>query len=257
MISQEQVLAVFGEAGGTDLDYLEAHLPRFLNTFRRFDSRWDRRRGVRMLDIGAHWLHQAVVFALGGYQVTAADVPVTFELESVQKLADSQGIGLLSYTDLSAPGSLSAIPSDSMNVVMMAEIIEHITFNPVELWKEIHRVTVPGGRIIVTTPNYYASSGRAWAWRRFLSGFGGGIPIDDVLNINTMGHHWKEYSLRELQYYFCRLSPDFNCVNSEYTTDEMGKAGLLRKHFKWLRPGLYLEVEVVRKERGVIVTPGW
>lgn len=257
MLSPQEVLAVFRDSGGSDMDYLQAHLPRFLNTYQRFNSTWDRNRGVHMLDIGAHWLHQALVFRLGGYAVTAADVPVTLELESVRNLASRHGIELLRYTDLSAAGCLAALADDSQNVILMAEIIEHITFNPVQMWKEVYRVLAPGGRLIVTTPNYYWAGGRAWDWKRFLTGFGGGIATTEILRIHTMGHHWKEFSLRELQHYFCLLSADFNCVKSDYTSDAGDKTSVWQRHMPWLRQGVHLEVEVAAKNLGIVVQPGW
>lgn len=214
-------------------------------------------RGTQVLDIGAHWLHQASVFRLGGYEVIAADVPITLERESVQQLAESLGIALITYEDLSVEDSLSPIESSSVDIVVMAEIIEHITFNPVELWKEIYRVMVPGGRIVLTTPNYYRTNGRAWQWRRFLSGFGEGISTHEILTTYTMGHHWKEYSLRELQHYFSMLSPDFNCVKAEYTNDGMKRAIMLQRIVKWLSQGIHLEVELTRKYAGIVITPNW
>lgn len=101
----------------------------------------------------------------------AADVPITLGLEPVQATAKSLGIDLISYTDLSAEGSLSAVASDSINIILMAEIIELITFNPVELW--------------------------------------------------------KEFSLRELQHYFCLLSPDFDTTQQTWmvTTSRFKKSG--------------------------------
>jgi len=257
LITRDEIMKVFNEIGGTDFEYLDAHLPRFLNTYHRFDSRWDRNRGMRMLDIGAHWLHQSAVFRLGGYEVIAADVPITFGLEPVQSVAKSLGIDLIAYTDLSAEGSLSSIASDSMNIVLMAEIIEHITFNPVELWKEVYRVIVPGGRVIITTPNYYRAGGRAWEWKRFLVGFGAGISTSDILNTHTMGHHWKEFSLRELQHYFCLLSPDFDCVRGEYTIDSDSKNRTFQDRIKWLRQGIHLEVELAEKSSGITMVPSW
>jgi 2-polyprenyl-3-methyl-5-hydroxy-6-metoxy-1,4-benzoquinol methylase len=257
MISREDLMAVFEEVPGTDRAYLDAHLSRFTNTYERFDSGWDRNCGTRLLDIGAHWLHQSVVFSLGGYQITAADVPVTFELPVVQTLAAARNIDLVSYRDLSVPGSLAQVESDSINVVLMAEIIEHITFNPVEMWKEIYRVVVPGGRIVITTPNYYWAGGRAWQWKRFLSGFGAGLPTAEILGLHTMGHHWKEFSLRELQHYFCLLSPDFNCVKGLYTMDEPDKSNVVLERIKWLRQGLHLEVDLMDKANGITIEPGW
>lgn len=257
MTTREQVLDVFRESGGTDMGYLEAHLNRFLNTYQRFDASWDRNRGMRMLDIGAHWLHQAFVFRLGGYQVMAADVPVTFEIESVKSLAEKFEIDLVPYQDLSAQGSLSAVESNSINIIMMAEIIEHITFNPIELWKEVYRVLAPGGRIIVTTPNYYRRGGHAWQFKRFLQGFGHGITTLEILNVNTMGHHWKEFSLRELQHYFCSLSPDFNCVRGDYIVDKKEENGAFHNRVKWLRQGLHIEVDLIEKKNGITVVPSW
>jgi 2-polyprenyl-6-hydroxyphenyl methylase/3-demethylubiquinone-9 3-methyltransferase len=256
-MKSEDILNVFHDHPGTDRTYLEAHLTRFLNTYRRFDSGWDRNRGMRMLDIGAHWLHQSVVFRLGGYEVIAADVPVTMELESVRQLAAALDIELLAYDDLSAAGCLSAVPSDSINVILLAEIIEHITFNPVEMWKEIYRVTAPGGRIVITTPNYYWAGGRAWNWKRFLTGHGGGIPTTEIVSLHTMGHHWKEYSLRELLHYVCLLSPDFNCVRMEYTSDYPEKSSAFQRRCKWFREGLHLEIELMEKAHGIIAEPGW
>ena len=257
MIDREEVMAVFEEIPGTDVDYLRAHLSRFINTYDRFNSGWDRNRGVRLLDIGAHWLHQSVVFSLGGYEITAADVPVTFEIPAVRGLAAARNIELLSYSNLAAPGSLAQLESDSINVVLMAEIIEHITFNPVEMWKEIYRVLAPGGRIVVTTPNYYWAGGRAWQWKRFSTGFGGGLSTGEILGVHTMGHHWKEFSLRELQHYFCMLSPDFNFVKGLYTIDEKNKSNALLKRVKWLRQGLHLEIDLMEKKQGITVEPGW
>ena len=257
MITREEVLKVFAECVETDLPYLEAHLQRFLNTYHRFDSTWDRSRGGNVLDIGAHWLHQSAVFLLGGYEVIAADVPNTLSVESVQVLAKSLEINLVSYTDLSKEGSLAAVASDSINIVLMAEIIEHITFNPVEMWKEIYRVIAPGGRIVITTPNYYRADGRAWDWKRFRTGFGGGISTSDILSTHTMGHHWKEFSMRELQHYFCLLSPDFDCVKAEYTVDYESGDRAFYDRFKWLRQGIHLEVEVAEKSNGITIAPGW
>jgi len=257
VITDAELMKVFSEDVYTDSAYLGAHLQRFLNTYHRFDSGWDRSRGVNVLDIGAHWLHQSTVFRLGGYKVVAADVPITLNLEPVQDLARSLDIELVSYTDLSAENSLSAVASDSINIILMAEIIEHITFNPIELWKEIYRVIVPGGRIIITTPNYYRAGGRAWEWKRFLHGFGSGISTSEILRTHTMGHHWKEFSLRELQQYMCLLSADFDCVKGEYTTDRAHEERTFLNRFKWFRRGLHLEVEIAEKSTGITAAPEW
>jgi 2-polyprenyl-6-hydroxyphenyl methylase/3-demethylubiquinone-9 3-methyltransferase len=44
---------------------------------------------------------------------------------------------------------------------------------------------------------------------RFVSGSGGGIEVSEILQKPTHGHHWKEFSRRELKSYFEYLNPDF------------------------------------------------
>jgi SAM-dependent methyltransferase len=44
-------------------------------------------------------------------------------------------------------------PDATFDVVIAAEIIEHLALNPVWALAEIHRVLRPGGRLIITTPN--------------------------------------------------------------------------------------------------------
>jgi SAM-dependent methyltransferase len=97
-------------------------------------------------------------------------------------------IDLVPIKDLSKPAELRAVEADSFDLVLFSEIIEHITFNPVELWREIYRVLRPGGRIVITTPNYYSPYSRAWSFSRFMQGFGGGISVDEILTQHTYSH---------------------------------------------------------------------
>jgi 2-polyprenyl-6-hydroxyphenyl methylase/3-demethylubiquinone-9 3-methyltransferase len=252
--------------GGTDVSYLAHHYPRFAATKREFESTWDRKRGLRVLDVGAHWLHQSLLYALDGYQVTATDLPLTMDLPNVRSLADAHGIRLLSTPDLARADALAALPEDGFDVILFTEIIEHITFNPVALWKSLYRLAAPGARIIVTTPNYYALRGRAWDFRRFATGFGGGLDVLSLLNQHTYAHHWKEFSRRELIYYFCVLSPDFNTVKARYLPefhpDYLATPGRwlgkrLEQALPFLRPNLHIEVELVAKQHGIRVEPSW
>lgn len=263
--SLQDLLDRFGSYGGTDAGYLRHHYGRFAATLAEFDGSWDRGRGVRLLDIGAHWLHQAVLWRLAGYEVTAVDLPITFELENVRRCAEAEGIKLVPNADLERCPPLADLPDASFNVVLFTEILEHLTFNPVQLWRELHRVLAPGGRILITTPNYYAWNGRAWALGRFLRGFGGGITVDEVLATHTYGHHWREYSRHELIRYFCLLSPDFNTVKAKtmrnYYAVPTRKGARLAQSvcelIPGLRPNLHLEVELTSHQHGIVMKPSW
>jgi 2-polyprenyl-6-hydroxyphenyl methylase/3-demethylubiquinone-9 3-methyltransferase len=265
-IDIEQYLALFAPFGGTASDYLRRHFPRYLATKRRLLSHWDRRNGVRMLDVGAHWLHQSLMYAIDGFEVSALDVPVTFDAPEVAALAAAHHIRLLRNPDLEHPTGLTGIADDSFDLILFTEIIEHIAFNPIAMWRELYRVLRPGGRIVLTTPNYYALRGLLRRAQRFLSGRGGGVDARSVLHDPTFAHHWKEYSRRELLAYFADLAPDFACVNcarvEEYrdTTawSVMRKMVVGLEHLlPALRPDLYLEIELTSKQTGIVIEPHW
>ena len=257
--------AEFTRAGGTDFSYLRTHYARFAATKREYDRDRQQAPGV-LLDVGAHWLHQAMLWTLDGWRVVAMDLPTTFESSMVRTLAARHGIRLLPNSCLERPDACGAIAEDSIDVVLFTEVIEHITFNPIALWRAIHRVLRPGGTIVVTTPNYYALRGRAWAPVRFVSGHGGGLTVASLISEPTLGHHWKEYSRKELKDYFTRLSADFRVAKAVHTHEYRAAefTSVLRRTvmaiegaLPLLRPNLYLEVELSDKQHGVIVDPSW
>lgn len=255
--SLREFMAYFQKHGGTPEVYLSDHFARFKKTFAEFDSRW--KGGRRVLDIGAHWLHQAVIWSRGGYEVTAVELPALFQEENVLRVAKASNIRLLGCADLGAASDLDALPADSFDVVLFTEILEHITFNPIDLWKQVYRALSPGGQIVITTPNYYSWRGRAWRPLRFLTGQAGGISVDDVIGVGTYAHHWREYSLAEVKHYFQLLSPDFviskaKCIPTyqrslvrwksviQATMDVLGP----------LRPNLHVEIGLPQKRHGIL-----
>jgi SAM-dependent methyltransferase len=264
-LNLEQLTRLLKSHGRTDLDYLGRHYGRYYSTLAEFYSTWDVTRCNKVLDIGAHWLHQAVLWKQAGFEITAVDMPITFEMESIQSLARQQEISLIPCTNLEMADAFDIIPDSSIGIILFTEIIEHLGFNPVRLWKQIYRILKPGGRVIVTTPNYYAWDGRMWDLRRFFSGFGGGISVDDILNTNTYGHHWREFSRHEIIRYFHLLSPEFSTIKAKTVKNHLPKPVLhgnpiARKIFEAipiLRPNLHLEIELVSKQGGILIEPSW
>ena len=258
-----QYLGYFTASGGTDDGYLRAHWARFRSTKARFDAGWDKARGTRVLDVGAHWLHQSLLFALDGYQVTASDFSAQLRQPGVLRLAAAHGIELLGNDDLEHPAAFSHLPDGAFDVILFGEILEHITFNPIPMWREFHRLLAEGGRIVVTTPNYYAAGAIARRLRRGI-GQGGGIPVDEILAFCTHGHHWKEYSRGELVRYFELLSPDFRIdVAMVDDRDEPAPSWCWRmvhamaRAIPSLRPRLHAEIDLPEKKRGIAIQPHW
>jgi 2-polyprenyl-6-hydroxyphenyl methylase/3-demethylubiquinone-9 3-methyltransferase len=261
----DRCLDMFRAHGGTDEAYLRVHFPRFVRTQRRFLADGDVTRGA-LLDVGAHWLHQALLYALEGFEVTALDTPATFCDEHVRTVAVAHGIALLPESDLATACALQAVPDDTFDVVLFTEVLEHLAFNPVAMWKEIYRVMKPGAHLVVTTPNYYALRGRAWHWLRFLRGGGAGVDVDDLLRQPTFAHHFKEYSLGELERYFAALSADFKLVAAAHTPkyetsrrhpllDECAR--FVERIVPCLRPNLYAHFRLAQKQRGIRIDPQW
>ncbi|WP_266181449.1 class I SAM-dependent methyltransferase [Dyella humicola] len=243
-------------------EYLADHYQRFATTLDEFKSTWN--DGSRVLDIGAHWLHQAVMWRLAGFDVTAVDMPSTFNAESVKNIAHAMTIPLLPCADLERAEELAAIPDNSVDIVLFTEILEHITFNPINLWRQVHRILAPRGRIVVTTPNYYSWKGRAWQLARYVTGKGGGISVEEILKTHTYGHHWREYSRREVLRYFQVLSPDFVPVKARLMPSYMRSAVRWKNVTQWtldllplLRPNLHVEIAMPTKTNGIVVSASW
>jgi 2-polyprenyl-3-methyl-5-hydroxy-6-metoxy-1,4-benzoquinol methylase len=267
MNSQEFANRYFAE-GQTDLGYLHAHFPRFLLTKKMFDEQpHPKMQGKRMLDIGAHWLHQSFLWRESGYDVVAADVGLTLDLPWVKEQAARNQVTLVSYERLDDGKAFSSLADESVDVVLFCEILEHITFNPMAFWSEVYRVLSPGGRIVVTTPNFYWLRGRFWNMKRLMGRGGGGIPVQEILHTPTYGHHWKEYSLRECVEYFNALSNDLMVARADYAKDprpihDSASSGdrLARKledSVRALNWGLHIEVEKVGRSAGIAFVPTW
>jgi 2-polyprenyl-6-hydroxyphenyl methylase/3-demethylubiquinone-9 3-methyltransferase len=266
MPTLEQSLELFRRNGGTDEPYLCHHWPRFVRTREEIERTRPLAVGAKVLDIGAHWLHQTSIYAQERMRVAALDLPDTLTLPCVIAAAAELGITLHSNDSLERISALHAFPENHFDLVLFTEVIEHVTFNPVAMWREIYRVTRPGGRIVVTTPNYYALRGRFWTLRRLLARYGGGLDVADIVNLRTYAHHWKEYSMRELVHYFRLLSPVFHCIKACYTeestpgqarTGRRRAAMAIERQVPILRPSLHVELELATKAHGIVVEPHW
>jgi hypothetical protein len=123
--------------------------------------------------------------------------------------------------------------------------------------------------------------------KNLLRGKSCGMSISTLLEINTFGPHWKEYSATDIREYFERLSPDFRInrllFTDPYPTDE-GASGLISRvgkelsqalpgnpllaeklaahligleEVRCLKRSLHAEIDLVEKNRGIVVSPHW
>lgn len=258
--------AMFAKYGDPGKDYIYHAYPRFSLTKRLLTETVTPSNGGRILDIGSHWLHHAVLYAMDGFSVTGADICYNDEIPVVKGISQEFNIKLIGYKDLSNPIELDALPGNSFDVILFTEILEHITFNPVAMWKSLYRLLSPGGRIVVTTPNYFNhSNGRILKdIKNVLSLHSAGLPMYEIIGVNTYGHHWRIYSARDIADYFSLLSPDFKTSRIEYFDGGRLNPGLPRliKHkvqqlIPFLRETLYVEIELPEKKSGITAQPHW
>jgi 2-polyprenyl-3-methyl-5-hydroxy-6-metoxy-1,4-benzoquinol methylase len=268
-LSLEEFISIFSKYGEDPGErYLQEAYPRMCAT-KRFVFQGIRDPGtVRMIDIGAHWLHTSVLYAMEGVSVTAAELAAIDEFtksKMIPGVAHEFGIRQLTYRDLSDPVELAALPERSFDLVVFTEILEHITFNPIKMWRALYRLLDVGGKIILTTPNFFHCSNVLKEIVRYGTGRSSGISVEEVIGVNTYAHHWKLYSARDMKKYFRLLSPDFSVNRIEYYTYTSLKClSLLRvakrvveNTIPYLREGLYIEITKTSSSNGIVATPSW
>ena len=201
--------------------YFDFHRERY----RRFDQFLEKvvsRDTNKVLNIGSHYLHTSILLAQRGCQVDAMDVSEFWDMDFVQARGKKFGMNPIVNNDISRMEGFAGV-HDQYDLVVFTEIMEHITFNPIAFWKIVYQILKPGGVIYVSTPNAFALPNYVRNLKNVLLMKSIGITVNDILSKVTYGHHWKEYSPRELRQYFQMLSPDFEVdINPyHYVTHEL------------------------------------
>jgi 2-polyprenyl-3-methyl-5-hydroxy-6-metoxy-1,4-benzoquinol methylase len=201
-------------------EYFEFHK----NRFRRFDEFLDKFQAsqkkvgdqVRVLEIGSHYLHTSVLLAGRGYSVDAMDVEEFWSLGFIKDRAIKFGIQPLIENDISKMKRFEGI-KNSYDLVVFTEIMEHITFNPVQFWRTLYELMGNGtGCLYISTPNAFALPNFVRNLKNMLLFKSIGITVEDIFSKVTYGHHWKEYSAKEIRSYFHQLSDDFEVEINPY-----------------------------------------
>jgi len=199
---------------GYDSSYFGEHEARFRRAAQRVTEIAP--RGSCVLDIGSHYLHLASILQLLGYEVVALDVSIFQELQFVRARAENLGIQAVA-TESAATGDFLLDCDNRFDVALFCEMLEHITFNPCAFWRRIHRLLKINAKVYLSTPNSLQAMSVLSAIKRIVLLDGIGINIPSIFGNVTYGHHWKEYSRREIFEYFRLLSPDFHVELSTYS----------------------------------------
>jgi len=205
-----------------EMEYLSSSLPRYVNTLNLIPKSSGNKVA---LDIGTGYGHLAFLMKeLCGYQVVAADV----------EMSDYIKERLINYQIKPRQAGFEAGKSlpfrdSSFDLVLFAEVLEHLLIPPREVFLEIHRILKIGGAMVCTTPNICRIDSRL----RLLVGKQPQLFLWGARHgVSDPRGHFREWSMEELGF----LLKDLFLIKETKFISSVGKLGLVkeRKKFKVL-----------------------
>jgi SAM-dependent methyltransferase len=191
--SLERVRSALDDLGWVDdgeKNYFDQQYGRYAFTLRYLSTMV--RPGQCLLDVGSHVLHLGMALSDLGYQVCGTDVDLFVAHPRNKPRQERFGIRDVRACDLSK----DALPYEdsTFDVVNFAETLEHLNFNPLPVFKELHRVLKPQGILLVTTPNALRIGSRL----RFLRGQNVFADLENLCFGDPYSAHYREYTLAEV-----------------------------------------------------------
>lgn len=152
-------------------------------------------QGRKILDIGiGYGFYDIILKEDFGLDVTGMEIEANIPAYCI--LPKLRGIPIISGELSKKP---SSIPEKSFDVVIFAEVIEHLHISPLRVLLEIKRILKPGGLLLLTTPNVARLSSvlALLAGKNIVEMF----PDDDTEldHITDRMTHIREYTMNELK----------------------------------------------------------
>lgn len=175
-------------------------------------------RPLRILDFGTGEGFIAVFIKkfFPQHEVVAGDVFISVDVK--RKLTEA-GVGVIEKLRME-PKRRLPLDSDSFDVVLHLEVLEHVIDDPRHVFSEINRILKTGGYLFLTTPNV------AQLFNRLMLLFG----KQPQLYVSSLrcGHkhergHFREWTLDELMY----LLKDLFKVEKFGYIDSLGTGGMI------------------------------
>lgn len=223
-----------GDAGG-EFEYLKTLRDSYARTVADVLSLYNQpREGERILEVGSFLGPVCITLKRLGYDVSAADIPEFHDSPSLRELYRRNDVP---FDGVNLRHAQLPYGSESMDLVILCEVLEHLNFNPLPALAEIGRVLKKGGHLYIGMPNQASIVNRI----KLLLGKSVHNPIQEFFtqldrNSNMIvGLHWREYTMTET----CQLmeSMGFDVVRSEYYAN----SGSTKRFSTWLaRKVLYL-----------------
>ncbi len=200
-----------------DISYFKYHYNRYERFYKFLENHFkENSKNINVLDIGSHYLHISSLLSIMEFNVYSLDVSEFWNLNFVKNRSQKFNLKPIVENDLSKLESMKKI-ENKYDLIVFSEILEHITFNPINFWKTVHRIIKPGGLIYISTPNAFSLVNFFRKFKNMIFLKSIGIPVDQIMSNVTYGHHWKEYSISEIRSYFKYLSDDFDVLINSYS----------------------------------------
>lgn len=165
---------------------------------RALDGLW--RAGVRrgrVLDVGAYFGNASLMCRAAGYEVDALDAYREYghAFDACTGAMKSDGIAIRDFSE--AGEDFAGIARPGYGAVLCLGVVEHVPHTPRGLLEAIDRVLVPGGVLVLDTPNI------AYLYNRQRLSRGESImaPLRSqyYTEVPFEGHH-REYTLEEVRW---------------------------------------------------------
>jgi 2-polyprenyl-3-methyl-5-hydroxy-6-metoxy-1,4-benzoquinol methylase len=156
---------------------------------------------MRLLDVGCFNGYISFLFKQLGYHVTGTDVA---ELEDRRAIFERAGIDFV-FSNLNNAEPFKHLAPQQFDIVIIAQVIEHILNHPLGLIRSLADAMRPGALMILTTPNpaTIMSAIRILRGRSLLWGTNDFIdnPKIDQNQVISQGEiHYREYTNAELRH---------------------------------------------------------
>lgn len=156
---------------------------------------------ARLLDVGCFNGYLSLLFKQLGYDVTGTDA---CDLEDRRMLFAKAGIEFIN-SNLNELEPFAQPAIKPFDIIIIAQVIEHILNHPVGLLRSLMQLMRPGGIMILTTPNPATVMGalRVLTGRSSLWGTDDFIAepkINDGRIITKADIHYREYTSTELSF---------------------------------------------------------
>jgi len=172
----------------TWINYLHNHKERYhdlLSQIQELDPK------NKMLEVGSFPGHFTVILKELGYKIEGVDI----KPERAEKLWEKYNL-LIHKVNIETESI--PFPTNTFDVILFTEVIEHLRINPLSVLQELHRILKPNGLLLLTTPNITPSMRLKFFWKEqdYLDN-----PIEQFKKLEWLGHmgHVRLYSFKELK----------------------------------------------------------